>query len=222
MTRLDSALVKQKLISSRSRAQRAVRLGFVTVNGRLITKPALQVTPADVIVVDAAADKPGGYWKLRQIQEACTLIKPDDVVLDIGASAGGFMLYALERAKSVYALEFSSSMKHNLDQIASQYPGQVTVLQADAFTLDFDHCADYFDVILNDITADPEASLRVLARSTIALKTGGQVLQVLKGKMSAEAVDYYKRIIEEIGYSISFSLTSHKEELFIVAEKMQA
>ncbi len=206
-------------MSSRSRAQRAIRLGFVMVNGRAINKPSFQVTPNDLIVVDVAADKPSGYWKLKQIQNACTIIETGDTVLDIGASAGGFMLYALELAKSVYALEVSASLKRGLDQIASQHPGKATVVNADAFTYDFDRFAGFFDVVLIDVTTEPGASLRLLAHSKIALKVGGRVLQVLKGKMSEETIGRYKYSIEDIGFNILCSLTSQKDELFIIGEK---
>ncbi|MGZ4908188.1 MAG: S4 domain-containing protein [Halobacteriota archaeon] len=219
MTRLDVVLVNKKLISSRSRAQRAIRLGLVIVNGRVINKPSFQVMPNDVIEIHVAADKPSGYWKLKQIQNACALIEAGDTVLDIGASAGGFMLYALELAKSVYALEFSATLKRGLDQIASQYPGKATVLHADAFIYDFDRFEGYFDVVLNDVTAEPEASLQLLARCTIALKVGGRVLQVLKGKMSEATADRFTSSVEDIGFNVLCSLTSQKDELFIIGEK---
>ncbi len=129
------------------------------------------------------------------------------------------MLYALEFARSVYALEFSASFKRKLDQIASQYPGKATVLHADAFTYDFRHYAGYFDVILNDVTVEPEASLRLLARCVIALKVGGRVLQLLKGKMREETLDRFKSSVEDLGFNILCSLTSQKDEVFIIGEK---
>ncbi len=220
MTRLDVALVNRKLISSRTRAQRAIRLGFVIVNGQAVNKPSFQVTPNDMLIVDVIADKPRGFWKLQQIQNACTVSEAGDIVLDIGASAGGFMLYALQQAGRVYALEFSASLIYGLNQIAHQYPGTVIILHADSFTYDFGRFAGYFDVILNDVTAEPEASLRLLARCAIALKAGGRVLQVFKGKMSEAAVNSFKESIEDTGFKILCSLTSQRNELFIIAEKL--
>ncbi len=222
MTRLDVALVTNKLTSSRSRAQRAIKLGLVIVNGRVINKPSYQVIPTDVITLDVTADKPSGYWKLKTIQNACTLIEAGDTVLDLGASAGGFMLFALELAKRVCALEFSSSLKHDLDAIASQYPGKATVLHANAFTYNFGRFAGYFDVILNDITVEPEASLGLLARCAIALKADGRALQVLKGKMTEATVRHFTTSMEDIGFRVLCSLTSQKDELFLIGEKSQA
>ncbi len=219
MTRLDSALVKRALISSRSRAQRAIKLGLVTVNGHVINKSSFQVVSDDAIVVDHMAGMPAGYWKLREIQNACAFINAGDTVLDIGASAGGFVLYTVELAKRVYALEFSNSLKRDLDEIAIQYPGKVTVLHADAFTYEFSSLAGCFDVILNDVTTEPAASLRILERCLVSLKTGGRVLQVLKGKISKPTEDRCKAHIEYLGFNVLCSLTSQKDERFIIGEK---
>ncbi len=221
MARLDTELVRQKLISSRSRAQRAIKLGFVAVNGRVIKKSSFQVTAQDVIDVDVTADRPRGYLKLQRIQTACALIEAGDTVLDIGASAGGFLLYALEHATYVYALEFDEALIRGLDQIASRYPQKATIVHADAFTYDFGRFADCFDVILNDVTTEPESSLRLLARCSIALKAGGRVLQVLKGKISEEARKRYTSTIENSGYRVTCWLTGQKDELFIIGEKKQ-
>jgi len=206
-------------VSSRSRAQRAIRSGLVVVNGRVVCKPSFQIKPSDRIAVASVADRPSGYWKLMQVQNACSFIRAGDTVLDIGSSAGGFMLYALERANNVYALEFNADLKRGLNQIARKHPGKATVLHADAFTYDFHRFAGFFDVILNDITAEPEASLKLLARSAIALKRGGRVLQVLKGKMSEQSTDRFKRIVEDIGFDTLCILPSPKDELFIVGKK---
>ncbi len=219
MTRLDSALVKRQLISSRSRAQRAIMRGLVTVNGRVINKASFQVTPNDAIAVDRLAGMPAGYWKLREIQNSCAFINAGDTVLDIGASAGGFLLYTLEFAKRVCALEFSSALKQELDEIMIQYPGKVTVLHADAFTYEFSSLAGCFDVILNDITTEPAASLRILERCMVSLKIGGRVLQVLKGNISKQTIEYSKTHLEDLGFNVLCSLTSQKDERFIIGEK---
>ena len=116
--RLDTYLVREKLIASRSRAQRAIKSGFVTVDGRTVVKASFDIKRHQVVTVGAAADRPAGYWKLRGIQEAFELIKTGDAVLDIGASAGGFLWYAAELAHEVYAVEFSSSCKPFLEAVA--------------------------------------------------------------------------------------------------------
>jgi len=45
------------------------------------------------------------YWKLKEIQEKTNIIKAGDTVLDIGSSAGGFLLFASEIASLVHGIE---------------------------------------------------------------------------------------------------------------------
>src|SRR5674536_70976 len=73
--RLDLYLVREKLVASRSRAQRSIKSGLVAVDGRTILKPSFDVTHGNSIIVAASVDKPAGYWKLKGIQEAVGLIK---------------------------------------------------------------------------------------------------------------------------------------------------
>ena len=217
--RLDTYLVREKLIASRSRAQRAIKSGFVTVDGRTVVKASFDIKRHQVVTVGAAADRPAGYWKLRGIQEAFELIKTGDAVLDIGASAGGFLWYAAELAHEVYAVEFSSSCKPFLEAVAGRYPGQVTLIYADAFSFDFGRLGVRFDVLLNDITAEPADALKLLAKLSAVLKTGGLVLQVFKGKVAEQAVGDLMKRMEDEGFKIVKLFSSQKDELYVIAQK---
>jgi len=217
--RLDTYLVREKLIASRSRAQRAIKSGFVTVDGRTVVKASFDITRRQLVTVGAAADNPAGYWKLRGIQEAFELIKTGDAVLDIGASAGGFLSYAVELAHEVYAVEFSSSCKPFLEAVAGRYPGQVTIIYADAFSFDFGRLGVRFDVLLNDITAEPTDALKLLAKLSTVLKTGGLVLQVFKGKVAEQAVGGLTTRIEDEGFKIVKLFSAQKDELYVIAQK---
>jgi len=217
--RLDTYLVREKLIASRSRAQRAIKSGFVTVDGRTVVKASFDIKRHQVVTVGAAADRPAGYWKLRGIQEAFELIKTGDAVLDIGASAGGFLWYAAELAHEVYAVEFSSSCKPFLEAVAGRYPGQVTLIYADAFSFDFGRLEVRFDVLLNDITAEPADALKLLAKLSAVLKTGGLVLQVFKGKVAEQAVGDLMKRMEDEGFKIVKLFSAQKNELYVIAQK---
>ncbi|MEM4702676.1 MAG: S4 domain-containing protein, partial [Archaeoglobaceae archaeon] len=103
--RLDVLLVKRGFFKSRNRAKIAIEHGLVIVNGKVVKKPSMEVEyDAEIIVLD---DKPAGYWKLKELDEKFGIFKGDEVVLDLGSSAGGFLLYASEKAKFVYGIEFS-------------------------------------------------------------------------------------------------------------------
>jgi len=76
-----------------------------------------------------------------------------------------------------------------------------------------------FDVILNDVTAAPNASLELLAKSSTVLKIGGRVLQVLKGKATEGAVEDFKERFEKRGFKTLSVMTGQKDELYFIAEK---
>ncbi|PJM75164.1 TlyA family RNA methyltransferase [Bifidobacterium simiarum] len=109
--RLDAELVERALVQSRSRAQRLVREGRVTVNGRVVTKPAAAVTPYDEITVDRGEDYVSrGAYKLVgafDVFSPLGLVSPQGLrCLDIGASTGGFTEVLLRRgATHVVALD---------------------------------------------------------------------------------------------------------------------
>jgi 23S rRNA (cytidine1920-2'-O)/16S rRNA (cytidine1409-2'-O)-methyltransferase len=217
--RLDLYLVREKRVASRSRAQRAIKSGFVTVDGRTILKPSFDVTGVDTVIVAASVDKPAGYWKLKRIQEAFQLIKKGDIVLDIGASAGGFLWYAAEVAERVYAIEFSSSFKRLLDVVVENYYDKVRLIYADAFSFDFIGLGVDFDVILNDITAAPKDSLELLLKASAVLKAGGRVLQVFKGKPKDRRIKDCLQRFEAHGFKTLKVIPGQKEELYIIAER---
>jgi 23S rRNA (cytidine1920-2'-O)/16S rRNA (cytidine1409-2'-O)-methyltransferase len=217
--RLDLYLVREKLVASRSRAQRAIKSGLVAVDNRTILKPSFEVTYDNTVIVAPSIDKPAGYWKLKRIQEAVGLIKNGDVVLDIGSSAGGFLWYAAEFAEKVYAVEFSSSFKQLLDDVVERYFDKVLLTYADAFSFDFTSFGVEFDVILNDVTAAPKDSLELLLRSSAALKADGRVLQVFKGKTNDLPLNDFLQRFEEFGLKTLEVITGQKKELYVIAEK---
>ncbi|MGZ5562142.1 MAG: SAM-dependent methyltransferase, partial [Halobacteriota archaeon] len=189
------------------------------VDGRAILKPSFDVTRVNSVIAAASVDKPAGYWKLKGIQEAVGLIKIGDVVLDIGSSAGGFLWYAAEFAEKVYAIEFSSSFKQLLDVVVEHYYDKVLLTYANAFSFDFMSFGVNFDVILNDVTAAPKDSLDLLLKSSAALKVGGRVLQVFKGKPRDFPLNDFLQRFEEYGFKTLEVITGQKEELYVIAEK---
>jgi 23S rRNA (cytidine1920-2'-O)/16S rRNA (cytidine1409-2'-O)-methyltransferase len=109
--RLDSYLVEIGNLGSRGRAKRAIVEGHVRVNNKVVAKPSHDVAYSDDIEITGGLDKPAGYWKLKDIQEKTGIIKKGDNVLDIGSSAGGFILFASEIASHVHGIEFSREFR---------------------------------------------------------------------------------------------------------------
>lgn len=106
--RLDLLLVERKFFSTRSRARAEIMAGNVFINGVKSDKPGT-LTP---ISADIDVHKPAnpyvsrGGLKLKKALDEFGADLKGKIVLDIGASTGGFTQCALENgAEKVYALD---------------------------------------------------------------------------------------------------------------------
>ena len=115
-TRLDQLLTDRNLTSSRSRSRDSILRGTVKINGKIVTKPSLKVSP-DIYIelndpIDGYVSRSAmklihglGYFKLTPNKLVC---------LDIGASTGGFTQVLLEQgAKEVYAIDVGNKQFHS-------------------------------------------------------------------------------------------------------------
>ncbi len=214
--RLDSYLVEIGNLGSRGRAKRAIIEGYVKVNDRVITKPSYDVAYSDNVEMTEGLDKPAGYWKLKEIQEKTALIKKWDNVLDIGSSAGGFLLFASEIASHVHGIEFSREFRRELKRLAHERPN-ITVESGDVFTMPFESAK--FDVVLMDITASPLSSIKALENALPALKRGGMLLQVLKLSKERDREPIVKKL-SSLGLEIIEIMEPLKKEAYIIARKL--
>ncbi|MGQ4833440.1 MAG: S4 domain-containing protein [Candidatus Asgardarchaeia archaeon] len=188
--RLDEYLVKMGFFSSRIKAKRAILSGNVAVNETVITKPSYQVFSSDSVkVLSFEHNKPLGYFKLKYIdsQLEFPLIREGDVVLDVGSSAGGFILYALEqKPKLVFGVEYSKQFEPQLRLIENAYPTRVKIIIDDIMHVSLDKMM--FDVILCDITAQVEFTLKVVLYLTKYVRQCGRLLFSLKlGKIHLDS-----------------------------------
>ena len=106
MKRLDSFLYEQGYYPSREKAKEAIISARVKVNGKVITKPAYTVE--DNAQIEALPFKfiSRGGFKLQKALEEFKVDLKDKVVVDIGASTGGFTDVCLKNgAKKVYAID---------------------------------------------------------------------------------------------------------------------
>ncbi len=126
--RLDAALVELGLYSSREQAQRALLAGAIEVDGRRDVKPGTRVT---LVLVDGTAQVRNGRkelavtlreqrpyvsrggQKLAAALDAFGVEPRGMLVLDIGASTGGFTDCVLQRgARHVYAVDCGTGQLH--------------------------------------------------------------------------------------------------------------
>src|SRR5262245_31854351 len=113
--RLDSLLVSLGLVESRERAQALILEGRVEVDGRRVAKAGEAIRP-EARVVLRRPDHPfvgRGGVKLAGALDRFGIDPTDRVVLDVGASTGGFTDCLLQRgARRVYALDVGAGQLH--------------------------------------------------------------------------------------------------------------
>lgn len=112
--RLDHALVLQRLVASRSQAESFIKLGNVTVDGAVVTKPGYFVRPGARLAVTVAEQYVSrAGLKLASVAQLLGIDFAGKVVLDVGSSTGGFTDYALRNgAKKVYAVDVGTDQLH--------------------------------------------------------------------------------------------------------------
>lgn len=114
MNRLDQKLVKLGLVATRSQAESYIRLGQVTVNGKVVTKPGHEVKESDdikLLAKEQYVSRAG--LKLASVAKSLSLDFRDKVVLDVGSSTGGFTEYAITHgAAKVYAVDVGTDQLH--------------------------------------------------------------------------------------------------------------
>jgi 23S rRNA (cytidine1920-2'-O)/16S rRNA (cytidine1409-2'-O)-methyltransferase len=113
-TRLDQLMVQQGLAESREKAQRLIRSGVVRVGGHPQTKPG-HLYPDDTELELEAGEKfvSRGGLKLETALDAFPIDVTGRIVVDVGASTGGFTDCLLQRgARKVYAIDVGHGQLH--------------------------------------------------------------------------------------------------------------
>ena len=112
--RIDHLLVTRGLFDSRARAQAAIAAGLVKANGVAVRKPAEKVSANAVIEAELAHRWVGrGALKLDHALTLWPVAVEGRVVLDVGASTGGFTEVCLERgASKVFAVDVGHGQMH--------------------------------------------------------------------------------------------------------------
>lgn len=112
--RLDHLLARRGLVTSRSQAESYIKLGKVTVDGKLIKKPGFFAGENSTVVLKDEERYVGrAGMKLASVAQLLKLDFRDTLVLDVGSSTGGFTDYALKRgARKVYAVDVGTDQLH--------------------------------------------------------------------------------------------------------------
>lgn len=117
MDRLDRYMHKQGLVKSRNQAVSLIKSGAVTVDGKVVLKPATAIDGAEVMINDKIYISRAGKKLELFLREYPYDIK-DKHCLDAGSSTGGFVQILLEMgAKEVVAVDVG---KDQLDKTLLQ------------------------------------------------------------------------------------------------------
>ncbi len=112
--RLDQELTLRGLTPTRSQSESWIKMGKVTVDGHVITKPGIAVSETskiELITNEQYVSRAG--LKLASVAKILNLDFTDKIVLDVGSSTGGFTDYALQHgAKKVYAVDVGTDQLH--------------------------------------------------------------------------------------------------------------
>ncbi len=224
MTRLDVWLVENGHFSSRQVAKRAIREGHVLVNG-VPGKSSKQVTGTETIIVSKkAVDHPSGYSKLSLLNHAfqSKLVTSQTRALDIGSSAGGFLAYLAEHGGISVGVEISEEFAEPLKDLVERY-ANISVIMDDAFTIDPQIIANEgeIDLLLVDITSEPESTISLIERFSTLLRSEGWMVAAFKTKADAETLSYYSNMVRNIGFREVRDIVLHvsRQEFHLVAKR---
>ena len=223
MPRLDVWLIETGQFTSRQAAKRAIKDGLVIVNGNKC-KPSKQVSEKDKIeILSLDADYPLGYKKLKAIDEKLEekLVTSSCLALDIGSSAGGFLVYLAKKEANVVGIEVSKRFRKELHAIVEKYP-QISVIIADAFELDPTIITNPggLDLLLVDVTTEPESTLKLIEKFTNLLKKEGRMIAAFKSSHDdVETTEVLKETIARMGYDQiqEMCLDNTRQEIHITA-----
>ena len=168
--RLDAELVRRKLATSRSNAQRAIAAGEVEVDGMTATKAASQVDEGASIRLAGPAQQyvsRGGH-KLAAALDAFPIDVSGLDAADLGASTGGFTDCLLQRgARSVAAIDVGYGQ---LDWSLRQDPRVAVFERSNVRHIDVTDVGGPFDLIVADLSF---ISLRTVADAVAACGRDG-------------------------------------------------
>ena len=176
--RLDVLLVQKGLIPTREKARAYIMAGEIWVNGQRAEKAGSQVEiNAELEHRSTRMDYVGrGGYKLEGAAQAFDLNFFDRVVLDVGASTGGYTDYALQHgAKKVYAVDVGYGQ---LDWSLRNRPEVVVRERVNARYLTPDMFDEAIDIVVMDVSF---ISVTLIFPALIPLLTPeGEIVTLIK------------------------------------------
>lgn len=176
--RIDKYLVKHGKSSGRERAKEMVEAGLVSVNGKIVTKPSLEVFEGDRIEVGEDGNRfvGRGGEKLEAAIRTFEIDVSGLCAVDIGASTGGFTECLLRHgAARVYALDVGSGQLH---PSLVENPRVVSIDKYNARNIKYDDFGFCFDMAVMDVSFISQTL--ILPALPPVLKDGAPFITLIK------------------------------------------
>jgi len=182
--RLDKRLLELGLFDTRGRAQAAIAAGGVTIDGQPARSASQSVGPEAVIQARAAHPYVGrGALKLVAALDLWPIQVEGRIVLDVGASTGGFTEVALSRgAAKVYAVDVGRAQLHAL---LGTDPRVVNLEGTDARNLDAALIPEPPDLIVTDLSFI--SLTKALAPALALAGEGAELIALVKPQFEQES-----------------------------------
>jgi 23S rRNA (cytidine1920-2'-O)/16S rRNA (cytidine1409-2'-O)-methyltransferase len=181
--RLDRLLHDRGLFDSRQKARRAIEAGAVCVDGKVLLKPGMNVGIESEIAILMETERYVGRGGLK-LEEAIHLFDmdfKDRVVLDAGASTGGFTHCALlHGARLVHAVDVGHGQ---LDARLAKDPRVLSREGTDIRTLPLESLIPAPDIVLADLSFISLAS--TLPALIAFVPANGSIVCLLKPQFEA-------------------------------------
>lgn len=181
--RLDQLLVDKGFFPTKEKAKASVMAGTVMIAGQVVDKPGTKVD--EHVKVELKETKlpyvSRGGLKLEKAIRQLGLSVDNKVILDVGASTGGFTDCALQHgAAKVYAVDVGYGQ---LDWSLRQNPQVVSLERTNIRYLTFEQLGNYADLATIDVAFISLA--KVLPAVKHLLVPNGQILALIKPQFEA-------------------------------------
>lgn len=179
--RLDILVVEQGLAPSREKARGMILAGQIRVNGRILDKPGTPVASDSIIELEGKTCPyvSRGGLKIEKAGEVFGVDFANRVVLDVGASTGGYTDYALQKGASrVYAVDVGYGQ---LDWKLRNDPRVVTLERTNIRYLD--SLDELVDIVSIDVSFISTAKVFPVIRNMI--NENGLVISLIKPQFEA-------------------------------------
>lgn len=181
--RLDVLLVNKNIFESREQAQRVIMAGEILVNDIRITKPGTKVND-DADIRHTGKGLPyvsRGGLKLKRAIDAFSIDFNEKIVLDVGASTGGFTDCALKHgARKVYSVDVGYGQ---LAWSLRNDPKVVVMERTNARELKPDMFQEKLDIITMDVSFI--SITKILPQFPALINNNGLIITLIKPQFEA-------------------------------------